>query len=87
MPRTRAAKGTIFNYFYNVIPIYIEDAVKTPSDLTTNLEIKKLLDDYIKKKENNLNNKTISKVTKETKRTTNKEIRKHLLKMRQKIIL
>ncbi len=39
------------------------------------MEIKKLLDDYIKKKEDNLNNNKISKVTKETKTVTNKELK------------
>ena len=53
---------------------------KTPSDLTTNLEIKKLLDDYIKKKGDNLNNNKISKVTKETKTAMNTELNRNRIK-------
>ena len=44
------------------------------------MEIKKLLDDYIKKKEDNLNNNKISKVTKETKTAMNKELKINCIK-------
>jgi len=53
---------------------------KTPSDLTTNLEIKKLLDDYIKQKVNNSNYSKISKVTKEIKTAMNKELKINRIK-------
>ena len=44
------------------------------------MEIKKLLDDYIKKKEDNLNNNKINKVTKETKKAMNKELKINCIK-------
>ena len=44
------------------------------------MEIKKLLDDYIKKKENNLNYSKISNITKETRTITNKELKDNHIK-------
>ena len=50
------------------------------------MEIKKLLDDYIKKKEDNLNNKTISKAAKETKTAKNKELNINRIKKENNIL-